>query len=305
MIKYAVDHPDEDQEVGEPKESETGGAAHEQQATADTSAAAETQQQVTAEQQAAAEASAVESSPKRALEGSPQPECVQKGRYDHAQFKKKATEDLREQAKLVRFDPETPITEPSSKALKTSFSSDVGTRAVQQVAELDLYVEDEPDAEYEEKGSYDWSEQQDQCESSNFLTQEDMKKRGCYDEGRGPPQVREEELQVLDQQAMLAEVSRLDDLQVLANVEPNDNIEEAVKLDTRIVFDWRFREACWIRRAWLVARSFVVEPHHLWRHSAPQVRFHSSNFLLSMSITNEVDGVRDGYFRCLFAGKAT
>ena len=284
VIKYAVDHPDEDQEVGEPKESETGGATYELQATADTSAAAETQQQATAGQQAAAaEASAVEGSPKRALEGSPQPERVQKGRYDHAQSKKKAAEDLREQAKSVRFDPETPITEPSSKALKTSSSSDVSTCAVRQVAELDLYVEDEPDAEYEEIDSYDWSEQQDHCEDSNFLTQEDMKKRGFYDEGRGP-QVSEEELQVLDQQAMLAEVSRLDDLQVLANVEPSDNIEEAVKLDTRIVFDWRFRESCWIRRARLVAREFrggAASPMETFSPTSP---LSFIKLLLSLSI---------------------
>ena len=129
---------------------------------------------------------------------------MQKGRFDHAQFKKKAAEDLREQSKSVRFDPDTPITEPSSKALKTSSSSDVSTHVVRQIAELDLYVEDEPDAEYEEIDSYDWSEQQDHCEESNFLTQEDVKRRGFYDEGRRPPQVSEEELQVLDQQAMLA-----------------------------------------------------------------------------------------------------
>ncbi|CAK8995861.1 Retrovirus-related Pol polyprotein from transposon TNT 1-94 [Includes: Protease [Durusdinium trenchii] len=230
VIKYAADHPDEDQEVGEPRESE-------------------------------------------------------KGRFDHAQFKKKAAEDLKEQSKAVRFDPDTPIPEPSTKALKTSSSSDVSTRVVRQVAELDLYVEDEPDAEYEEIDSYDWSEQQDHCEKADFLTQEEMKRRGFHDEGRGPPQVSEEELQVLDQQAMLAEVSRLDDLQVLANVEPHDNIEEAMKLDTRIVFDWRFRESCWIRRARLVAREFRGGAASSMETFSPTSPLSFIKLLLSLSIT--------------------
>ena len=37
-----------------------------------------------------------------------------------------------------------------------------------------------------------------------------------------------EDLQTLDQQAMLAEVNRLDDLSVIANLEAGDNVEEAI-----------------------------------------------------------------------------
>ena len=173
VLKYAAEHPDEDRGIGEPRSSETGGAVDKQQATADTAAAAETQQQATADQQATAEASAVEGSPKRALEGSSQHERAQKGRYDHAPFKKKATEELREQAKMVRFDPETPITEPSPKALKTSSSSDVSTRTVRQVEELELYVEDEPDAECEEVEGYDWSEELENHGDTTWWSQEE------------------------------------------------------------------------------------------------------------------------------------
>ena len=103
-------------------------------------------------------------------------ERAQKGRYDHAQFKKKATEELREQAKLVRFDPETPIVEPSPKALKSSSSSDVSAWTVRQVEELELHVEDEPDVESEEFG-YDWSEELENHGDTTLLFQEEMRKR--------------------------------------------------------------------------------------------------------------------------------
>lgn len=80
----------------------------------------------------------------------------------------------------------------------------MSNRAVRQAEEVDLYVQDEPDGEVE---GYDWSEELGCHGGANFLTQEEMKKRGFFDEGRGPPSVSEEELQALDQQAMLTEVA--------------------------------------------------------------------------------------------------
>ena len=95
-----------------------------------------------------------------------------------------------------------------------------------------------------------------QSHQGETLSEDEMRQRGFYDEGKGAPNVSFEELQILDQQAMLNEVARLDDLSVIANLEPTDDVEAALKLDTRVVFDWRFREGCWVRRARLVAREF-------------------------------------------------
>ena len=52
-----------------------------------------------------------------------------------------------------------------------------------------------------------------------ILGEEDMRKRGFHYEGSGPPQVNSDELQALDQRAMLSEVDRLNDLTVIANLE--------------------------------------------------------------------------------------
>ena len=70
---------------------------------------------------------------------------------------------------------------------------------------------------------------------------------------------------------------------MLANVEPNDNIEEAVKLDTRIVFDWRFRESCWTW-ARLVAREFRGGAASMETFS-PTSPLSFIKLLLSLSIT--------------------
>ena len=104
-------------------------------------------------------------------------------------------------------------------------------------------------------------------------------------EGRGPPQVSDEELQSLDQQAMLTEVARLDDLQVLANQDVNERVEDAVKLDTRVVFDRRFRDSCWTRRARLVAREFRGAAASSMETFSPTSPLSFIKLLLSMSVT--------------------
>ena len=56
---------------------------------------------------------------------------------------------------------------------------------------------------------------------------------------------------------MLAELGRLRELEVIEEFYPGGEQEqEATYLDTRLVFDWRFRDEGWKRRARWVAREF-------------------------------------------------
>ena len=75
------------------------------------------------------------------------------------------------------------------------------------------------------------------------------------------------------------------DLQVLANLDVNERVEDAVKLDTKIVFDWRFRDSCWTRRARLVAREFGGGAASSIDAFSPTSPLSFIKLLLSMSIT--------------------
>ena len=52
------------------------------------------------------------------------------------------------------------------------------------------------------------------------------------------------------------ELDRLRTLDVIGTVDPGFHVEQCVKLDTRLVRVWRFRDGKWRRRARLVAREF-------------------------------------------------
>ena len=128
---------------------------------------------------------------------------------------------------MVHYDPDTVIPEPSTKAPRTSCSTTTEEskdqeRHTRRVEEVEIYVEDDEEVEAEaDKDSYDWS-QTTSTKSEAILSEDEMKMRGFYNEGGGPPQVDADELQALDQQAMLAEVERLNDLTVVANLEAQE-----------------------------------------------------------------------------------
>ena len=96
------------------------------------------------------------------------------------------------------------------------------------------------------------------------------------DEDSGPPNLPDEELKDLDRKAMVTEIDRLIAMQAvqrtaLSEIEKEEKTEgerEREKessgtkwLTTKFVFDWRFRERKWIRRARLVAREFKSQEH--------------------------------------------
>ena len=240
--KYAEEHPDEDREIeveAEETNADSGGA------TSASASAGDAQAEADRSAKRPAEVSAEEMSEDK----------QQKGRFEKNPPKRKDEVQGGSVTKAVHFDPDLPAQEPVTKAQKKEESKDQ-ERQVRRVEDIELYDEDEQEAEAEEdEDSYDWSQAM-ASSSEAMLSHEEMKKRGFFSEGNGPPQVSVEELQVLDQQAMLSEVNRLHDLQVIANLEAGENVDDAMKLDTRVVFDWRFREGSWIRRARLVAREF-------------------------------------------------
>ena len=190
----------------------------------------------------------------------------------------------------MHFDPDTPVPEPITKAPRTSGSTTVEEskdqeRHTRRVEEVEIYVEDDEEVEAEEgEDSYDWN-QTVSTKNEAILSEAEMKRRGFYSEGGGPPQVDADELQALDQQAMLAEDERLNDLTVIANLEANDDVEEAMKLDTRIVFDWRYRSGCWVRRARLVAREFRSGAASSIDTFSPTSPLSFIKLLMSLSVT--------------------
>ena len=73
-------------------------------------------------------------------------------------------------------------------------------------------------------------------------------------ENEGPPKLTEDELAQLDHDASLEELVRLSNMGVTSEYGPKTGDE--MVLDTRLVFDWRFSDKQWKRRARLVAREF-------------------------------------------------
>ena len=96
-----------------------------------------------------------------------------------------------------------------------------------------------------------------------------------FQEELGPPSIEEESLQALDDQATVKDITRLTKMEVveLINIEGQED-DESKYLTTKLVLDWRFRDAdgfqleegedskavstarCWQRRSRLVAREY-------------------------------------------------
>ena len=75
-----------------------------------------------------------------------------------------------------------------------------------------------------------------------------------FQKNDGPPKLTDEELAQLDHDASLEELVRLSNMGVIS--EYGNKTGEEMVFDTRLGFDWRFRDEQWKRRARLVAREF-------------------------------------------------
>ena len=249
--EYAEQHPQEDaeeEEVPQPRSSEQGGAVVEAQ-----DAVQVFQQEMALEEQHARE--------KRAAERTELPIPVRQ-RVAEVEAAKRAQhpeEEEGSQAKFVKFDPNTEIIASSPEQPRTGLYSPTYAGEISQppaksssstsgnvrrvVDELELY-EDEMDFEIPE-GSWDWELCEDDggFDESMVSISEDQRRRGFDDEGAGPPEVSPEELAWLDAEAMQLELDRLRDLDVIGSVDAGVDLDECIKLDTRLVRDWRFRDS--------------------------------------------------------------
>ena len=135
--------------------------------------------------------------------------------------------------KSQKLDEETPISEPESKKSRTLYPPTFAGQVRQVIADVEIYVDEEAEVEWHIEDEIDLTE---------------------YSEKDGPPEVSNEQLEELDKEAMLKEVAKLKDMEVIGSIPPEMSVDDALQLDTKNVFDWRFRQNQWIRRCRIVAR---------------------------------------------------
>ena len=125
---------------------------------------------------------------------------------------------------------------------------------------IDLWVDDEEpfEAGFEED-----------IEKSVFIEDymDDIDQMQFPSEADGPPDLSASELEILDNEAGVEEITRLFELNVLDGCDAAMGGE--VMLDTRCVFDWRYRDG-WRRRCRLVAREFNVTGESTSETFSPQ-----------------------------------
>ena len=165
------------------------------------------------------------------------------------------------QSKVQSYSEEHQATEVleerEPKQIKTGLQSSPtfagNIRYVADYGGVDVYVEPDEDSfefpheecflHLEDEFGAGYNDDYDEC---SFSEQQ---------ENDGPPKLTDEELAQLDHDASLEELVRLSNMGVISEY-GNKTGEEMVP-DTRLVFDWRFRDEQWKRiRARLVAREF-------------------------------------------------
>ena len=137
---------------------------------------------------------------------------------------------------------------PKKELYPPSFAGSVNQVTAFNFEDVEVFAEEEI---AEDELSYNLEE----YEEFFGLEEEISKQIADQGEGDGPPKLSPEEVQILDDAAMLAEIEKLDKLSVIAPVENEDDQEGVTFLDTTTVFDWRFRQS-WMRRCRLVAREY-------------------------------------------------
>ena len=85
-----------------------------------------------------------------------------------------------------------------------------------------------------------------------------------FAEKDGTPEVSGEQLKALDREAMLKEVEmeKLKEMEVIGSIPTNMTADDALQLDTKNVFDWRYRQNQWTRRCRIVAKEFQGQRQH-------------------------------------------
>ena len=150
--------------------------------------------------------------------------------------------------KRVSFDPlEAREPKQSRTNLQSSPTCAGNIRFVAQFGDVDVYVEPDEDG---------FEVPHEECflhlNDDGYDDEEDVSELQL--ESQGPPELTDDEIAQLDREASLEELVRLGNIGVIS--EYSDVSGDEMILDTRLVFDWHFREGRWKRRARLVAREF-------------------------------------------------
>ena len=164
-------------------------------------------------------------------------------------------------AEDATIEDDTEAKEPKQKAARTSPSSSPTAQmfpphfagSINQVVndyqwEQDLY----DDLDGEEMALEDFEN-------------EDMEEP--MDKGQ-PPELSAEELEKVEAEAGITEITRLLAMGVMENPTPEEE-EHGKLLSTRSVFDWRFRDGQWRRRCRYVAREFKAGDKGNYGHLHP------------------------------------
>ena len=178
-------------------------------------------------------------------------------------------------AKQPRLDlSRQPGASSTSSGLQASPMNAANVRQVSTYGGVDVYVEDE-DEEFAEPYM------EELLSGMDFLDDE-----AFGDEKRGPPEVDEATLQSLDQAAAMEEIDRLRKMSV---IEDHDTYTgDELVLDTRQVFDWRYRDGQWKRRCRLVAREFRSGAQSTEETFAPTSSKYVVNILLILCLIHQL-----------------
>eukprot|EP00434_Breviolum_minutum_P029143 symbB.v1.2.025779.t1/scaffold2336.1/size96545/4 len=143
--------------------------------------------------------------------------------------------------KRVSFDPlEAREPKQSRTNLQSSPTCAGNIRFVAQFGDVDVYVEPDEDG---------FEVPHEECflhlNDDGYDDEEDVSELQL--ESQGPPELTDDEIAQLDREASLEELVRLGNIGVIS--EYSDVSGDEMILDTRLVFDWHFREGRWKRRA--------------------------------------------------------
>ena len=135
----------------------------------------------------------------------------------------------------------------ASEGLSSSLTFVGNIGPVRSYAGIEMWVDDEE--------PFETNYAKDIEDSICFDYVDDFEQGEFPPEADGPPDLSSDELLMLDNEAGVEEIKRLFELHVLEGCDVA--VGDDVLLDTRCVFDWRYRDE-WRRRYGLVAREFNV-----------------------------------------------
>ena len=140
--------------------------------------------------------------------------------------------------KAQRLDEDSTIPEPEPKKSKALYPPTFAGQVRRVIEDVEIYVDEEPEVNWEIEDEFD------QIDLTEFAEKD------------GPPEFSGEQLEALDREAMLKEVEKLKEMEVIGSIPTDMSADDALRLDTKNVFDWRYRQNQWTRRCRIVAREF-------------------------------------------------